>query len=202
MNTTELKNSIFTLRSMIFTAIMAAIICVCAPFSIPVPGLLVPISLATFAVYLAGGVLGAKRGALAVLVYILIGAVGLPVFSGFSGGLAKLFGVTGGYIIGYIPCALLSGLIFERVKKAWALPLGMAAGTAACYIFGTAWFLVSTTLAAGRPLTGAAVAAAVMNCVVPFLVGDAIKIAAATSVTLPLKSELDRIINGSGKKAQ
>ena len=94
MNTTEQKNSIFTLRSMIFTAIMAAIICVCAPFSIPVPGLLVPISLATFAVYLAGGVLGAKRGALAVLVYILIGAVGLPVFSGFSGGLAKLFGVT------------------------------------------------------------------------------------------------------------
>lgn len=182
---------------MIFTAIMAAIICVCAPFSIP--GLIVPISLATFAVYVAGGVLGAKRGALAVLVYILIGAVGLPVFSGFSGGLAKLFGVTGGYIIGYIPCALLSGLLYDRVKKIWALPLGMAAGTAECYIFGTVWFILSTTLAAGRPLTGAAVAAAVMNCVVPFLVGDAIKIAAACAVVIPLKNELTRIINGCGK---
>lgn len=194
MNETKEKNSVFTLRSMVFTAIMAALICVCAPFSIPMPGL-VPISLATFAVYLAGGTLGSKRGTLAVLVYILIGAVGLPVFSGFSGGAARLIGVTGGFIIGFLPCALFSGLLFEIIKKKWALPLGMAVGTLACYVFGTAWFLIFTTVGKGVPLTGASIAAALMSCVVPFLLGDAIKIAAACAVLIPLKSNLDRLLS-------
>ena len=178
----EKKNELFTVKSMVFTAIMAALICIAAPFSLPVG--LVPISLATFAVYLAGGLLGSKRGALAVVVYILIGAVGLPVFSGFTGGLAKLLGVTGGYIIGYVPCALLSGLIYDRTKRVWTLPLGM--------VFGTAWFLVST---ADGAITGASVAAALMACVVPFLPGDAIKIAAACALAMPLRARLGAFLD-------
>jgi len=82
----------FTVRNMAFIAVMAALICVAAPWSVPMPGL-VPVSLATFAVYLAGSLLGWKKGTIAVLIYVLLGAVGLPVFSGGAGGFAKLFGV-------------------------------------------------------------------------------------------------------------
>lgn len=179
------KQGIFTVRSMTFTAIMAALICVAAPFSIPMPAL-VPISLATLAVYLSGGLLGAKRGTLAVVVYILIGAVGLPVFSGFSGGLAKLFGVTGGFILGYIPCALITGVFADlSAKKRLLLPVGMILGTAACYLLGTAWFMVTT---------GSGLASALAGCVVPFLFGDALKIAAACALAIPLRGRIEKYI--------
>ena len=182
------ENSIFSVRSMVFIAIFAAIICIAAPFSVPLPGL-IPISLATFAVYLAGALLGAKRGTIAVIVYILLGAVGLPVFSGFAGGFAKLLGVTGGYIIGYIPCALITGVFadMQSGKKALTMPVGMILGTLACYVFGTAWFII---------FTGSHIVSALVNCVVPFLVGDAIKIAAATAISAPLKSRLSGIMYG------
>lgn len=177
---------------MVFTAIMAAVICAAAPFSIPMP-LMVPVSLATFAVYLAGGLLGAKRGTLAVIVYIMIGAVGAPVFSGFTGGFAKLLGVTGGYIIGYIPCALLTGLATDLFpKKKWALPVGMLLGTAACYLLGTVWFIIST---------GSGLMSALAACVVPFLAGDAVKIAAASAITLPLRSRIGNMLDGRKKES-
>lgn len=191
----EKKSDLFSVKSMIFTAIMAALICIAAPISVPIG--LVPISLATFAVYLAGGLLGAKRGALAVVVYILIGAVGLPVFSGFAGGFAKLLGVTGGYIIGYVPCALLSGLLYDRTRRVWTLPAGMVLGTLACYIFGTAWFLIAT---ADGAITGASVVSALMMCVVPFLPGDAIKIAAACALAMPLRARLGAYLDSGSKK--
>lgn len=166
---------------MVFIALFAAIICIIAPFSINVG--VIPISLGTLAIYFAGGFLGSKKGVAAVCVYILLGAVGLPVFTGFSGGFAKLLGVTGGYIIGFIPLVLLTGIFAERNKK--LMPVGMVLGTLACYAFGTAWFMIST---------GSELVPALMSCVVPFLIGDAIKIAAATAVCIPLKSRLDKII--------
>ncbi len=181
----ERKQSKLTVRSMVFIAIMAAVICVAAPYSIPLPGL-VPVSLATFAVYLAGALLGGKKGTLAVVIYILLGAVGLPVFSGFAGGFAKLLGVTGGYIIGYVPCALLTGIFADKFShKVWAMPVGMVLGTAALYAFGTVWYMVET---------GSALGVALMGCVVPFLIGDAIKIALATALAFPLKSRLSSLI--------
>lgn len=99
-------------KDMVLTGVFAAVICVFAPFTIPIGA--VPISLATFAVYLAAAVLGTKKGTLAVLIYILIGMAGVPVFSGFAGGIGKILGVTGGYIIGYIPCAFAIGVFTER----------------------------------------------------------------------------------------
>ncbi len=182
----ERKQSKLTVKSMVFTAIMAAVICIAAPFSIPMPGL-VPVSLATFAVYLAGALLGGKKGTLAVVIYILIGAVGLPVFSGFAGGFAKLLGVTGGYIIGYVPCVLLTGIFADKFSaKIWALPLGMVLGTIALYAFGTVWYMIQT---------GSALVPALLGCVVPFLIGDAIKIALATALAFPLKSRLREFID-------
>ena len=95
---------------MVRTALFSGILCVLAPVALPVPGSPVPLSLATFAVYLTGMILGTKQGVLSVLVYLFLGTVGLPVFSGFSGGIGILLGPTGGYLLGYIPCVLVTGL--------------------------------------------------------------------------------------------
>lgn len=193
-------NKFFTVKNMVFIAVMAALICVASPFSVPMPGL-VPISLATFAIYLAGGILGAKKGTVAVVVYVLLGAVGLPVFSGGEGGLQKLFGVTGGYIIGYIPCVLITGLfvdLFFRkrsniknaflnwLSRAWAVPVGMVLGTVVLYAFGTAWFIVAR---------GVTLEVAMAGCVIPFIPGDLIKIACATVLTIALRDRLSDIMN-------
>lgn len=180
MKQNNVSNSIY-IKNMVFIALFAAIICIMAPFSLSVG--VIPISLGTFAIYLAGGFLGGKKGMAAVGVYILLGAVGLPVFTGFSGGFAKLLGVTGGYIIGYIPLVLITGIFAEKNKA--LMPLGMALGTLACYVFGTAWFVIST---------GSELVPALMTCVVPFLIGDAIKIAAASAVCIPLRSRLNKIM--------
>ena len=141
-----------TTKDMTVVAVMAALICVAGPLSISIGP--IPLSLASFAVYLAGAVLGAKRGPLAVAIYLLIGLVGVPVFSGFSGGFQKLAGVTGGYLAGYLPCAWLTGLGVKpnqtTPQPKWKLPAMMVAGTAALYVIGTAWFMLQTsnTLAA------------------------------------------------------
>ena len=166
-------------KDMTLTAVMAALICIAGPLVIPIGP--VPLSLATFAVYLAGTIPGKKRGTLAVALYLLIGIAGVPVFSGFSGGFQKLAGVTGGYLIGYLPCAFLSGLGVERSEKRsriWILLAMMAAGTAVLYTIGTAWFMIQT---------GNAFSAALTLCVAPFLPGDAMKIAAATALTVPVR---------------
>ncbi len=173
-------------RDMTLVAVMAALICVAGPLTVAIGP--IPLSLATFAIYLAGAVLGAKRGALAVALYLLIGAVGVPVFSGFSGGFQKLAGVTGGYLVGYLPCAWLTGLGAcgadeKSGKGVWRLPAMMALGTATLYAVGTAWFMVQTKTPLG---------AALGMCVLPFLPGDAVKIAAATLLARPVRKAVFR----------
>ena len=172
-------------KDMTLTAVMAALICIAGPLVIPIGP--VPLSLATFAVYLAGAALGKKRGTLAVALYLLIGIIGVPVFSGFSGGFQKLAGVTGGYLVGYLPCAFLAGLGAEQAEKTgrtWILPALMAAGTALLYTIGTAWFMIQTGNAPG---------AALSLCVLPFLPGDAAKIAAAALLTEPVRRAVCRM---------
>lgn len=171
-------------REMTLIAVMAALICVAGPLSISVGP--IPLSLASFAVYLAGAVLGSKRGTLAVALYLLIGMVGVPVFSAFSGGFQKIAGVTGGYLVGYLPCAWLTGLGAKpgaEPKLGWKLPVCMVLGTAALYVIGTAWFMLQTknTLAASLGM-----------CVVPFLAGDAVKIVAATLLSTPIRKAIEK----------
>ena len=173
-------------KDMTVIAAAAALICVAGPLSIPAGP--VPLSLASFAVYIAGAVLGPKKGTIAVALYLVIGTIGVPVFSGFSGGFQKLAGVTGGYLAGYIPCALLTGLGAERAVKSgarrWILPAAMAAGTLALYGIGTAWFMAQT---------GNALGAALSLCVVPFLPGDAAKIIGACLLTFPVRKALEKL---------
>ncbi len=168
------------LKDMTLIAVMASLICVAGPLSIAVGP--VPLSLASFAVYLAGAVLGKKRGTIAAGLYLLIGMAGLPVFSGFSGGFQKIAGVTGGYLIGYLPCAWFSGLGAEYIgdggKTKWFLPVFLILGTAILYAAGTVWFMMQT----GKALGGA-----LALCVVPFLPGDAIKMIAVTLIASPVR---------------
>ena len=172
-------------RNMTLTAVMAALICIAGPLTIAAGP--VPLSLATFAVYLAGAILGKKWGTVSVGLYLLIGIIGVPVFSGFSGGFQKLADVTGGYLIGYLPCAFLSGLGTERAEQAgkrWILPLMMVLGTAVLYTVGTAWFMIQT---------GNGLGAALGLCVLPFLPGDVAKIIAATLLAGPVKKAVRKM---------
>lgn len=158
---------------MAYIALMAVLLAVCSWISVPME---IPFTMQTFGLFCALGLLGGKRGTAAVLVYILMGAVGLPVFSGFGGGLGRLLGVTGGYIIGF----LFTGLIYWAITsvlgtKLWSVTLGLALGTLACYAFGTAWYVLMYAADSGAVGVGAAL----MKCVVPFIIPDAIKLALA-----------------------
>ncbi len=149
--------------------LFAALTGVLAQVSVPLPGL-VPISLATFAVYLAVVVLDWREAAASMAVYLLLGIVGVPVFSGF-GTLNRLAGPTGGYLIGYLACALAAGLILARTgrKAVWSIA-ALTVGTVVLYAVGTAWYMLQT---------GSALMPALAGCVVPFLPGDCLKIALA-----------------------
>ena len=95
-------------------ALMAAVMCILGPISLAIPISPVPISLGTLAIYLASYLLGMKRGTISCLIYLLIGIVGLPVFTGFTGGIGKVMGPTGGYMIGYIFLVLCTGLASDK----------------------------------------------------------------------------------------
>lgn len=165
------------------TALTAALCCVIAPISIPVGA--VPVSLSLLAVLLASSLPGMGRGVAAVAVYIALGAMGAPVFAGFTGGLERIAGVTGGFILGYLPCALIVGL-FTAGSDAprWRYPVGMTLGTLACYVCGVVWYAA---------MTGTGVLPALSICVLPFILPDGLKIAAASVLSLRLRKALAKI---------
>ena len=161
-------------------AIGAALITVCSWITVP---FIVPFTLQTFAVFTVVSLLGGRKGCLSILVYILLGAVGLPVFSGFKGGVGVLVGTTGGYIIGFIFIALIYRF-FEKIKGEGlpSLPfriMSMVLGLIVCYAFGTAWFMVVYT-----HNTGAVdITTALGWCVIPFIIPDLLKLALAMLIS-------------------
>jgi len=129
-------------------------------------------------------VLGWKLGGTAVLVYVLLGTVGMPVFSGFAGGVGILLGPTGGYILGYLPLALLTGWAAERFpERRWLQLAGVMLGIAVLYTLGTLWYCVQAEVE---------VEAALSLCVLPFLPGDLIKLAAAVAAGPVLRRRLEQ----------
>lgn len=162
-------------------AMMTTVTAICSWITIPLPFTPVPINLATLAVFLAGGLLGTKYGVLSQVIYVLCGAVGLPVFAGFSGGAGVLAGATGGFIAGYIVCALLVGLLSSsggNTTSAVRLSASLATGLIACYTLGMCWFMLST---------GSDLKAGLLACVVPFIPGDILKIILAVILIKKLK---------------
>ena len=124
---------------MVHIGVFAVLMVICTWISIPMA---VPFTLQTFAVFFSVGMLGGKKGTIVVLVYLLLGLIGLPVFSGFMGGIGKLLGNTGGYIMGFVFSALTMWAM-ERLfgRKTWVLGISMVLGLIVCYAFGTAWFM-------------------------------------------------------------
>ncbi len=176
-------------RNLVLCAMCAAITCILAPISIPIGP--VPISLCTFAVMLAGVLLGAKFGFISQLIYVLLGAVGVPVFAGYSAGVSCIAGMTGGYIVAYPVLALLTGLLYwkfgrnqsGKLRVLWMF-LAMLIGTVVLYAIGTAWFCT---------VSGTGVAAAMGTCVIPFLPGDILKMIVVILISLPLEKAIAKM---------
>lgn len=191
MESTAAKKRMSTAQ-MTVTALMTAITCVLGPVAVPIPISPVPISLTNLVIYFMAYVLGAKYATASYMLYLLIGMVGLPVFSGFSGGLGKLAGPTGGYLVGFIFLAAIAGYFVERFPRSTAMHVtGMVIGTVISYIFGTAWL-------AGQ--LGIGFVAGLGVGVIPYLPGDAIKIILAVmagpairkSVSLAMERQTSR----------
>lgn len=171
---------------MVYIAIFAVLMAICSWISIPMT---VPFTLQTFGVFISVGILGGKRGTVAVLVYILLGAIGVPVFAGFSGGFGVLLNTTGGYIIGF----LFSALVMWGIEKVFGRKpvmqiLSMLVGLIVCYAIGTAWFMVVYSRANGAVGLGTVLG----WCVIPFIIPDLVKIALAFVLSARLRQYVPR----------
>ena len=166
-------------------ALIAAIMCVLGPLSLPISISPVPVSLGVLGIFLGVYAIGCVWGTVSCLIYILLGLVGLPVFAGFTGGPQKLLGPTGGYIVGYIFLTLIAGFFIDRFEKKIPFQiLGMVLGTIVLYAFGTAWLAISYKMSFG---------AALMAGVVPYIPADAIKMVLAILVGIPLRKALKKL---------
>ena len=172
----------YRVKPLILCSFFAALTGVCSIVSIPLPFSPVPVNLALLSVYLAGGLLGPKNGAISQFVYILLGAAGLPVFHNLTGGLSILAGPTGGFLAGYIAAAFLVGFFyFKKMDK--GLIIGLVGGLSACYALGVLWFML---------ISGAGLKSALLLCIIPFLPGDALKIIAAIFLIRKLRPFISR----------
>ncbi len=169
--TTKNISTVIDAKTMVIIALMTAITCILGPISITIPMSVVPVSLTNLAVYFTVYVLGMKRGTVSYLVYLFLGLVGLPVFSAYTGGPGKLFGPTGGYLIGFIFMALICGFFIEKWQtKLYMHFIGMVLGTVVCYMFGTLWLAVQAHMGFYQALAAG---------VLPFIIGDLAKIVIA-----------------------
>ena len=172
--TVAVDNQKIRTKQMVLIALMTAVTCVLGPLSIPLPFSPVPISLTNFAIFLAIFILGMKNGTISFIIYLLLGAVGVPVFSSFRGGLQVLAGPTGGYLIGFIFLALIMGFALDHFdRKLVPTIIGMIIGMAVGYAFGTVWLAKLLSLSFKEGL---------MMGVIPYLPGDAAKIIIAAIV--------------------
>jgi len=182
--TNKQSNKQISIYEIALIGIMAAITCILGPLSIPIPFSPVPISFTNLAIYFTVFILGWKRGIVSYLIYLLIGLVGLPVFSGFSGGFGKLAGPTGGYLIGFIFMALIAGFFIEKFSgNIFMYVFGLILATLVAYLFGTIWLSYQAHLTFWQALLAG---------VIPYLIGDGIKIAIAIIVGPVIRKRLIR----------
>lgn len=173
-------------KTITLIAVMTAVIAIAAPFSIPIPISPVPISLTVLTGFMAAYLLGWKHGTIAYCIYLLLGLVGIPVFSGFTSGPAKLLGPTGGYLIGFIFMVIISGFFFEKFEGNILLGIaGMILGLLVTYAFGTAWLAVQAKMDLWSAL---------MAGVIPYLPADAVKMAVVMVVCPVIKKRVQPAI--------
>ena len=171
---------------MVLSALGAAFIAVCSFVTVPMT---VPFTLQTFAVFCVLSSFGAQTGLFAVIIYILLGVIGLPVFSNFQSGVGVLLGATGGYIVGFLFICIVYWIgqrIFRDNAVAEILSLGL--GLVICYIFGTLWFVAVYTKNTGS----ISFVSAISVCVLPFVIPDALKLLLAVFVSKKIKKIINR----------
>ena len=162
-------------------ALFVAFISICSQIAIYIGP--VPISMSLFAIFMASLLLGMKYGTISVIVYILLGITGIPVFAGARGGFAIILGPTGGFLIGYILCALIVGFVSSRfINKKIYMGIGMIISVIVCYIPGILWHYI---------ITGNTIFMSLKLCVIPFIPGDVIKII----ISLILYSKISKRLN-------
>ena len=155
----------------VLSALCVALLVLCSWISVPTA---IPFTMQTFAVAFLGAFLGATRGGLTITTYILLGAIGLPVFSGFRSGASIILGATGGYTLGFIPFCMITGHLCKKMKKTYFhIFISMLTGLLSCYVFGTIWY-VHIYLSGTQSIREAA-----SVCVLPFIIPDLIKISLA-----------------------
>ena len=163
-------------------ALFTALMCLCAWLSVPMGDIL--ITLQTFALFFTLLMLGGKYGSICIFVYLLLGGVGLPVFSGFRGGIGALLGPTGGYIWGFGICALVYRLFTGCFKDSFATQLiALLAGTLLCYLLGSLWY---TRIY----LVGQSLWVVIAKCVLPYCLPDALKLILAFSLSNKLRTHI------------
>ncbi|MCI5620988.1 MAG: biotin transporter BioY [Lachnospiraceae bacterium] len=178
------KKKFLSIQNMATIAVLTAVTCILAPLSITIPISPVPISLTNLVIYFGLYILGWKKETVSYIIYLLLGLVGLPIFSGGTSGPAKLAGPTGGYLIGFIFMTIIAGIIIDKFPKNMIICLlGMILGTAVCYAFGTVWLAISAHMTAQ-----AALAAGVL----PFIPGDLIKMILAMMIGPQIRKALIR----------
>lgn len=172
-------------KNLALCAVTAALLCAFAPLSLPMGA--IPVSLATMILYVIAGCVEPKISLTATAVYILLGCAGLPVFSGFSGGIQTVTGITGGFILGYLPCTVAVGLLTNKFRNQKAVyPISMILGTVLCYLCGTLRYMAQTNTD---------FVSALSVCILPFLIADAIKISVASTVCITARKSLKKILN-------
>lgn len=169
-------------KNLTLIGVMSAVLCILGPWSLAIPLSPVPVSLGMLAVYLTAYILGMKKGTVSVAVYLLLGTMGLPVFTGFGGGIGKVLGPTGGYMLGYLFMGLTVGFVADRWRTNYArIFSAMLAGTALCYLFGSLWLARTGGMSFGAALGAGAL---------PFIPGDLVKMAVALVVGTQVKKRL------------
>ncbi len=164
-----------SIRNMTLIAMVTAMLCLLGPLAIPLPFSPVPLSLATLGLYLTAYILNTKNAILCCTLYLFMGLIGLPIFSGYSGGVGKLFGPTGGYILGYLPLTIICVLFFKHTTSKWMHIVGMILGTLILYLFGTLWLSYIASIS---------ISVAFLIGVLPYIIGDIIKIMLATKLSM------------------
>lgn len=176
------------LKRSIFTALLAAMLCLLAPISLPIGG--VPMSLSMFGVALVAMLADRRCALMAIILYVGLGALGLPVFAGFSGGAHVLVGPTGGYLFGYIPMTLAIGTACDKIegrsrRGTLRIAVGLIAGLALCYFFGAAWFAVLSDISFLK---------AFLVAVAPFILVDLVELSTAATIGTLLRRRIGRIL--------
>lgn len=185
-STQTVNHSRTNTRALVRIALVTAVTCILAPLSIPLPFSPVPLSLTNLVLYISIFILGWKSATISYLVYLLLGTVGLPVFSGFAGGPGKLTGPTGGYLVGMIFLTVISGYIAKRYhRKPVIIFLGMLLGSAVNYLFGTLWLCMQLHLSFLEGL---------MTGVVPYIAFDIIKMVIALFTGMTIQKRLKNFL--------